>query len=70
MPLNATLNELLDRKAAMRRAAYDARNAQEDKDRVSQLAVAAFVQLPAYRAAQTALWYLDCRYGATPSSTR
>src|SRR5262245_26296069 len=45
----------------MRRAAYDARNAQTDKDRVSEAAVAKLVQLPEYRAAQTALWYLDCR---------
>jgi 5-formyltetrahydrofolate cyclo-ligase len=45
----------------MRRAAYDARNAQPDKDRVSELAVAALVQLPEYKAAQTVLWYLDCR---------
>ncbi len=45
----------------MRRAAYDARNAQEDKDRLSQMAVASMMQLPEYRAAQTVLWYLDCR---------
>lgn len=50
-----------DPKAAMRRAAYDARNAQEDKDRVSQAAVENVVQLPEYRAANTVLWYLDCR---------
>lgn len=52
---------LPDAKAAMRRAAYDARNAQEDKDRVSQAAVERVVQLPEYRAANTILWYLDCR---------
>ncbi len=45
----------------MRRAAYDARNAQEDKDQISQTAVAKLVQLPEYKAAQTVLWYLDCR---------
>ncbi len=45
----------------MRRAAYDARNAQEDKDRVSELAVATLMGLPEYKAAQTVLWYLDCR---------
>src|SRR6188472_501740 len=48
-------------KDLMRRAAYDARNAQTDKDSVSQLAVAALVELPEYRAANTVLWYLDCR---------
>jgi len=45
----------------MRRAAYDARNAQEDKDRLSQMAVASMMGLPEYQAAQTVLWYLDCR---------
>jgi 5-formyltetrahydrofolate cyclo-ligase len=48
-------------KAATRRAAYDARNAQEDKDRLSQIAVEALMQLPEYQAAKTVLWYLDCR---------
>jgi 5-formyltetrahydrofolate cyclo-ligase len=48
-------------KALMRRAAYDARNAQPDKDRVSEVAVASLVQLPEYHASQTVLWYLDCR---------
>ncbi len=48
-------------KDAMRRAAYDARNAQEDKELVSQIAVASLVELPEYKAAQTVLWYLDCR---------
>jgi 5-formyltetrahydrofolate cyclo-ligase len=45
----------------MRRAAYDARNAQPDKDRASQAAVATLIALPEYQAAQTVLWYLDCR---------
>jgi 5-formyltetrahydrofolate cyclo-ligase len=51
----------IDAKAAMRRAAYDARNAQEDKDRLSEIAVASLMELPEYQAAQTVLWYLDCR---------
>jgi len=51
----------MDAKALMRRAAYDARNAQTDKDQISQTAVAKLVQLPEYRAAKTVLWYLDCR---------
>ena len=61
MPVSETSTEVIDTKAAMRRAAYDARNAQDDKDRVSQLAVEKLVQLPEYAAAQTVLWYLDCR---------
>jgi 5-formyltetrahydrofolate cyclo-ligase len=55
------LTELLDAKATMRRAAYDARNAQPDKDRISEIAVATLMQLPEYQAAQTILWYIDCR---------
>jgi 5-formyltetrahydrofolate cyclo-ligase len=51
----------IDAKGAMRRAAYDARNAQEDKDNISQIAVASLMQLPEYHAAHTVLWYLDCR---------
>jgi 5-formyltetrahydrofolate cyclo-ligase len=59
--LSDALTEPLDRKELMRRAAYDARNAQENKDAVSEQAVARFVELPEYRAARTAMWYLDCR---------
>ena len=53
--------ELIERKQQMRRAAYDARNAQQDKDRLSERAIARFVALPEYQHAQTAMWYLDCR---------
>lgn len=53
--------EHVDPKAAMRRAAYDARNAQEDKDAISEQAIARFLQLPEYRQARTAMWYIDCR---------
>jgi 5-formyltetrahydrofolate cyclo-ligase len=45
----------------MRRAAYDARNAQADKDQVSDLAIARFLDLPEYQRAATAMWYIDCR---------
>jgi 5-formyltetrahydrofolate cyclo-ligase len=50
-----------DPKAAMRRAAYDARNAQPDKEAVSNQAIARLMALPEYQAAQTVMWYLDCR---------
>jgi 5-formyltetrahydrofolate cyclo-ligase len=59
--LTETSAEKLDPKALLRRAAYDARNAQVDKDRVSEIAVASLVQLPEYQRAQTVMWYLDCR---------
>jgi 5-formyltetrahydrofolate cyclo-ligase len=55
------LAEKMQTKEAMRRAAYDARNAQPDKDQVSQIAVEKLMGLPEYEAAQTVLWYLDCR---------
>jgi len=55
------MTELLDAKGTMRRAAYDARNAQVDKDQISETAVASLIQLPEYQAAQTVLWYIDCR---------
>jgi 5-formyltetrahydrofolate cyclo-ligase len=55
------MTELLDAKGMMRRAAYDARNAQPDKDRISEVAVATLMQLPEYEKAQTVLWYIDCR---------
>jgi 5-formyltetrahydrofolate cyclo-ligase len=55
------MTELLEAKGAMRRAAYDARNAQPDKDAVSEAAVATLLNLPEYQAAQAVLWYIDCR---------
>jgi 5-formyltetrahydrofolate cyclo-ligase len=61
MPLPQTPTELMDAKRILRRAAYDARNAQKNKDRASEAAVATLVALPEYKAAKTALWYLDCR---------
>lgn len=59
--LSKSPTELMDAKGLMRRAAYDARNAQESKDHVSDIAVATLMQLPEYQAAKTVLWYLDCR---------
>ena len=53
--------DLMERKNVMRRTAYDARNAQEDKDVLSTRAVAKLVDLPEYLAAKTVLWYIDCR---------
>jgi len=59
--MRETPTELMEAKSILRRAAYDARNAQENKDRASEVAVATLMQLPEYQAAKTALWYLDCR---------
>jgi 5-formyltetrahydrofolate cyclo-ligase len=52
---------LQERKARLRRQAYDARNAQPDKDEVSRLIVERFRALPEYASAGTILWYLDVR---------
>src|SRR5262249_51034710 len=51
----------MESKSTLRRAAYDARNAQKNKNKASEAAVAALVQLPEYQKAKIALWYLDCR---------
>jgi 5-formyltetrahydrofolate cyclo-ligase len=59
--MTETSAEISDPKAQMRRAAYDARNAQPDKDAISEVAVEALVRLPEYQAAKTVLWYIDCR---------
>jgi 5-formyltetrahydrofolate cyclo-ligase len=59
--LNGSVADLVDAKARMRRAAYDARNAMPDKERASELAVARLVELAEYRRAATVMWYLDCR---------
>jgi 5-formyltetrahydrofolate cyclo-ligase len=58
---NETIAALGERKAKLRRAAYDARNAQDNKDAVSRLIIERFISLPEYAAAKTAMWYLDVR---------
>ncbi|MGZ8182515.1 MAG: 5-formyltetrahydrofolate cyclo-ligase [Methylobacter sp.] len=44
-----------------RRAAYDARNRQLDKDGMSRIICAQFITHPAYRSAKTVMWYVHCR---------
>lgn len=48
-------------KAQQRRQAYDARNAQRDKDAVSREIVDKFLVHAAYRQAKTVMFYLHCR---------
>ena len=55
------MTDLLEQKNLLRRQAYDARNAQENKDAVSELATATLVSLPEYERAETVMWYIDCR---------
>ena len=55
------MTDLLEQKNLLRRQAYDARNAQENKDELSQQATAKLVDLPEYQQAVTVMWYIDCR---------
>lgn len=58
---NETAETFKERKAKLRRQAYNARNAQENKDAVSQAIVERFIALPEYAVANTAMWYVDVR---------
>lgn len=55
------LEAVLERKQQMRREAYDRRNAQENKDEISQQAVERLMALPEYQNAHVVMWYIDCR---------
>ncbi len=55
------LEQLMERKNGMRRQAYDARAAQENKDELSKTICESFIALPEYQAAKTVMWYIDCR---------
>ncbi len=48
-------------KVQQRRKAYDARNAQNDKDAVSRRIVDKFLEHASYRQAMTVMFYLHCR---------
>ena len=52
---------LVTSKSMQRRLAYDARNAQQDKARLSQFITKTVLQLTDYQQAETVLWYLHCR---------
>lgn len=58
---NEVAEALLERKAKLRRQAYEARNARENKEEASRAIVDRFLALPEYAAANTAMWYLDAR---------
>lgn len=57
----AEAKALMERKNAMRRQAYDARAAQENKDELSADICDKFIALAEYQTAKTAMWYIDCR---------
>ncbi|MDO9047400.1 MAG: 5-formyltetrahydrofolate cyclo-ligase [Methylobacter sp.] len=49
-----------DLKNRQRHKAYDARNAQIDKDAMSRIICAQFVAHPIYQQARTVMWYIHC----------
>ena len=55
------LEVLMEKKNKMRRQAYDARAAQDNKDEISAIICEKFIQLPEYQRAKVAMWYIDCR---------
>lgn len=59
--MTATLSEFLQKKQALREAAHAARNAQTNKDELSQQICGAFMSLPEYQAAKTVMFYIDVR---------
>ncbi|NOQ15747.1 MAG: 5-formyltetrahydrofolate cyclo-ligase [Methyloprofundus sp.] len=52
---------MLQPKDSQRRAAYDARNAQANKEKLSQIICASVLEHDVYQQAHTVLWYLHCR---------
>ena len=52
---------MYDVKAVIRRQAYIARNAQLEKDRLSRIICARFIEQQAYQQAETVMWYVHCR---------
>ncbi|MCK4842418.1 MAG: 5-formyltetrahydrofolate cyclo-ligase [Methylococcales bacterium] len=48
-------------KQKQRRQAYEARNAQQDKEKLSQLICKKFIEQETYQQADTVMWYLHCR---------
>ena len=54
-------DNMADRKRAIREQAHANRNAQPDKDRMSQLICERFTALPAYTAAKCVMFYIDVR---------
>jgi 5-formyltetrahydrofolate cyclo-ligase len=50
-----------DLKAQQRRKAYDARNAQADKEAASRVICNQITVHPAYQQAKTVMWYIHCR---------
>jgi 5-formyltetrahydrofolate cyclo-ligase len=54
-------HDFLARKKTLREQAHTNRNAQPDKDQLSSVICSKLIELPAYRAARTVMWYVDVR---------
>lgn len=55
------LSTIAEEKNRLRRQAYDARNAEPNKDACSRKAIDRFLDLPDLVSANTVMWYIDCR---------
>jgi 5-formyltetrahydrofolate cyclo-ligase len=59
--MSAEPTDFFARKKALREQAHANRNAQPDKDQLSSIICARLIELPAYQAARTVMWYVDVR---------
>ncbi len=59
--MSEQLDDLQERKKAIREQAHAARNAQENKDELSRVICDTFVRLPKYDRAATVMYYVDVR---------
>lgn len=59
--MSTELTDFAARKKALREQAHTNRNAQADKDPLSSAICARLIDLPAYRAAKTVMYYVDVR---------
>lgn len=53
--------EMRNLKEQLRRNAYNARNLQENQERISQIITEQLLAFPAYQHAKTVMWYISCR---------
>jgi 5-formyltetrahydrofolate cyclo-ligase len=59
--MTAETSDFQARKKAIREQAHANRNAQPDKEQLSALICSRLIELPAYRDANTVMWYVDVR---------
>jgi len=59
--LTAIVKYMTTLKHQLRRQAYDARNAQANRESLSRIICERFTAQPAYRQAETVMWYISCK---------